>query len=114
METGFAKVPGEVASAPEPERRPEGLPLAFEENRGQASTDVRYLARGLGHDLQGYCEERYNLIGRAGHWWESHDASACEGCQACLPRCPHELPIPDLLAETHALLSAPPRRRLWG
>ena len=68
----------------------------------------------LGHDLQAYCEERYNLIGRAGHWWESHDASACNRCQACLPRCPHQLPIPDLLAETHALLSAPPRRRLWG
>ncbi|MGC6483134.1 MAG: aldo/keto reductase [Synechococcus sp.] len=68
----------------------------------------------LGHDLQGYCEERYNLIGRAGHWWESHDASACADCRACLPRCPHQLPIPTLLAETHALLSAPPRRRLWG
>jgi len=68
----------------------------------------------LGHDLHAYCEERYNLIGRAGHWWESRDASACEGCGECLPRCPHDLPIPELLAETHSLLSAPPRRRLWG
>ena len=68
----------------------------------------------LGHDLRAFCEERYNLIGRAGHWWESKDASACERCGECLPRCPHNLPIPDLLAETHSLLSAPPRRRLWG
>lgn len=68
----------------------------------------------LGHDLRGFTEERYNLIGRAGHWWEALDASACGRCGACLPRCPHQLPIPDLLSETHALLSAPPRRRLWG
>jgi len=68
----------------------------------------------LGHDLRGYCEERYNLIGRAGHWWEAVDASACSRCGDCLPRCPHGLQIPDLLSETHALLSAPPRRRLWG
>ena len=68
----------------------------------------------LGHDLRAYAEERYNLIGRAGHWWEAVDASACERCGDCLPRCPHQLAIPDLLAETHSLLSAPPRRRLWG
>lgn len=68
----------------------------------------------LGHDLRGYTEERYNLIGRAGHWWEALDASACAQCGDCLPRCPHQLPIPELLAETHGLLSAPPRRRLWG
>lgn len=68
----------------------------------------------IGHDLKAFSEERYNLIGRAGHWWETLDASACAGCGDCLPRCPHQLPIPDLLAETHELLSAPPRRRLWG
>ena len=68
----------------------------------------------LGHDLQAFTEERYNLIGRAGHWWEQHDGSACQGCGDCLPRCPHDLPIPELLAETHRLLAAPPRRRLWG
>jgi len=68
----------------------------------------------LGHDLMAYAQERYNLIGRAGHWWESLDASACQSCGDCLPRCPHNLDIPSLLADTHKRLSAPPRRRLWG
>ncbi len=29
-------------------------------------------------------------------------------------RCPHGLPIPDLLADLHGRLAAAPRRRLWG
>ncbi len=68
----------------------------------------------IGHDLQAFAQERYNLIGRAGHWWERHDASACKNCGDCLPRCPHQLAIPDLLADTHRRLAAAPRRRLWG
>jgi len=73
---------------------------------------LRNLAQG--HGMQAFAEERYNLIGRAGHWWESLNASACQSCGACLPRCPHQLAIPDLLADTHRRLAAAPRRRLWG
>ena len=68
----------------------------------------------IGHDMTPFCQERYNLIGRAGHWWETLDASACQRCGDCLPRCPHQLKIPDLLADTHRRLQAAPRRRLWG
>jgi uncharacterized protein len=68
----------------------------------------------LGHGMGSFAQERYNLIGRAGHWWEALNASACARCGDCLPRCPCHLPIPDLLAETHSLLAAAPRRRLWG
>lgn len=68
----------------------------------------------IGHGMTGFAEERYNLIGRAGHWWEELNAEACHRCGDCLPRCPHNLPIPDLLAETHRHLAAAPRRRLWG
>ncbi len=73
---------------------------------------LRNLAIGL--DLESFSKERYNLIGKAGHWWESHDARACERCGECLPRCPHNLIIPDLLEETHKKLADTPRRRLWG
>lgn len=68
----------------------------------------------VGHGMVPFASERYSLIGRAGHWWEQLDASACQRCGDCLPRCPLQLPIPDLLADTHRRLAAPPRRRLWG
>lgn len=68
----------------------------------------------VGHGMVPFAGERYSLIGRAGHWWEQVDASACQRCGDCLPRCPLQLPIPDLLADTHRRLAAPPRRRLWS
>ena len=68
----------------------------------------------VGHDLQVFTKERYNLIGKAGHWWASNNASACEKCQECIPRCPNNLEIPKLLEKVHRQLADKPRKRLWG
>ncbi len=68
----------------------------------------------IGMDLHSFTKERYNLIGRAGHWWEKNNATDCQNCGDCLPRCPHNLNIPELLKETHHKLVDKPKRRLWG
>ncbi len=68
----------------------------------------------LGHGLKSFAKERYNLIGKAGHWWEQFNAASCAECGDCLPRCPNNLNIPKLLKETHSELIDKPRRRLWG
>ena len=68
----------------------------------------------LGHGMVAFCEERYSLVGQAGHWLPMVGGDACTRCGDCLPRCPRKLEIPDLLRHTHGLLQGPPRRRLWG
>ena len=68
----------------------------------------------IGYGQLEFAKERYNLIGRAGHWWEEKDASSCLECNECVPKCPNNLNIPDLLKETHNLLVDKPKKRLWS
>ena len=68
----------------------------------------------IGYGQLEFAKERYNLIGRAGHWWEEKNASFCLECNACVPKCPSKLNIPDLLKETHNLLVEKPKKRLWS
>ena len=68
----------------------------------------------IGYGQLEFAKERYNLIGRAGHWWEEKNSSYCLNCNECLPKCPSKLDIPDLLKQTHNLLIEKPKKRLWG
>ena len=68
----------------------------------------------IGYGQLEFAKERYNLIGRAGHWWEEKNASFCLECNECVPKCPSKLNIPKLLKETHNLLVEKPKKRLWG
>ena len=68
----------------------------------------------IGYGQKEYAKERYNLIGRAGHWWEEKNSSFCLECNQCVPKCPSKLDIPNLLKETHNLLIDRPKKRLWS
>ena len=61
-----------------------------------------------------FAKERYNLIGRAGHWWETKNGDDCKNCNFCISKCPNNLNIPNLLKETHNMLIESPKRRLWS
>ena len=68
----------------------------------------------IGNGQIDFAKERYNLIGRAGHWWETKNGTDCNNCNFCIPKCPNNLDIPNLLKETHNMLIEKPKRRLWS
>lgn len=53
------------------------------------------------HDMVDYGKYRYNMLEGKGHWFPGTFASKCTKCGDCLPRCPENLKIPQLLLETH-------------
>lgn len=66
------------------------------------------------YDMTAFGQYRYQMFENAGHWFPGNKANRCTDCGDCLPRCPEQLDIPNLLRDTHDRLNGQPRRRLWG
>ena len=72
---------------------------------------LRNLAVAYG--MNDYGQYRYRMLENAGHWFPGNKGDHCTECGDCLPRCPQNLDIPQLLQDTHKRLNGSPRRRLW-
>ncbi len=67
----------------------------------------------VAYDLTDYGQYRYQMFENAGHWFPGMKANRCNDCGDCLPRCPQELNIPQLLTDAHHRLHTRQGRRLW-
>ena len=67
----------------------------------------------VAYDMTAFGQYRYRMFEKAGHWFPGKKANHCTDCGDCLPRCPEQLNIPDLLRDTHDRLNGPSKRRLW-
>ncbi|NJK65433.1 MAG: aldo/keto reductase [Microcoleus sp. CSU_2_2] len=67
----------------------------------------------VGCDMTDFGKYRYAMFENAGHWFPGSKGNRCTNCGECLPRCPEQLDIPALLADTHQRLGGKSGRRLW-
>ncbi|MEO0928982.1 MAG: 4Fe-4S dicluster domain-containing protein, partial [Cyanobacteria bacterium J06643_13] len=68
----------------------------------------------VAYDMSDYGQYRYGMLENAGHWFPGMKGNKCTDCGDCLPRCPENLDIPNLLRDTHQSLKGKQRRRLWS
>jgi uncharacterized protein len=67
----------------------------------------------IAYDMVDFGRYRYRMFENAGHWFPGRKADRCTACGDCLPRCPSNLKIPDLLFDAHDRLQEMSRPRLW-
>jgi hypothetical protein len=68
---------------------------------------------GVALEMMEYAEYRYQMLENAGHWFWGNKGDKCTDCGECLPKCPENLNIPQLLKDSHNRFKGLPRRRLW-
>ena len=92
-----------------------GLPTP-DETPGNINIRVILLMRNLAlaYDMVEYSKNRYNLLGRGGHWLPGANAKTVNtlDLHQCLANSPHADKIPQLLAQTHQLLGGEEVKRL--
>jgi uncharacterized protein len=67
----------------------------------------------VGYDMLEYGKYRYRMLENAGHWFPGTRGLHCTECGDCLPRCPQQLKIPELLFDADDRLKSIAGRRLW-
>ena len=67
----------------------------------------------VAYNMKDYGQYRYGMFEKAGHWFPGMKANRCTECGDCLPKCPENLDIPNLLKDTHERLQGQAGRRLW-
>jgi len=67
----------------------------------------------IAFDLEEFGKYRYRMFENAGHWFPGTKGNKCTDCGDCLPRCPEQLDIPNLLRDTHERLHTQDGKRLW-
>ncbi|MBE9222751.1 aldo/keto reductase [Cyanobacterium stanieri LEGE 03274] len=68
---------------------------------------------GVGLDMVDFARYRYQMFENAGHWFWGNKGSKCTDCGECLPKCPQNLSIPNLLRDADSRFKGSQGRRLW-
>ncbi|PSB28564.1 aldo/keto reductase [Stenomitos frigidus] len=92
-----------------------GLPTPAETPGGLNIPVMLWLRNlSIAYDMVDYAKMRYNLLGQGDHWFPgaTGDRLAALDLQPCLAQSPHADKIPQLLADTHELLSGQKVQRL--